>query len=167
METPSITVRPTVEAEWRALHALRLRALADAPTAFGQTLAEAQAQPESLWRERARGTQGSRMFVAAAGADLVGLAGMVVEDESTGQLVSMWLAPQHRGGGLAADLVAAALGWARQCGLRRARLYVTDGNHAARRLYLRCGFTDTGRTAPLPSDPSLVEREMALELPAP
>ena len=39
--------------EWRDLRALRLRALEDAPDAFGATLAEEAAEPDLTWQERA------------------------------------------------------------------------------------------------------------------
>ena len=54
--------------------------------------------------------------------------------------------------------------WARATGATEVRLWATDTNTAARRLYDRLGFTPTGTTQPLPSDPSLTESEYALSL---
>lgn len=39
--------------DWAVFRALRLRALADSPLAFGVTLAEATANAEPMWRDRA------------------------------------------------------------------------------------------------------------------
>ncbi|MDN5768889.1 MAG: hypothetical protein L0H96_22325 [Humibacillus sp.] len=41
--------------DWAVFRALRLRALADSPNAFGVTLAEATANAELIWRDRAGG----------------------------------------------------------------------------------------------------------------
>src|SRR5262245_22889432 len=43
-----ITVRRIQAEEWEWLRAIRLRALADAPMAFGSTLADEQAQPDEF-----------------------------------------------------------------------------------------------------------------------
>ena len=38
--------------DWQEFREIRLRALADAPTAFGMTLADAEQQTEDAWRAR-------------------------------------------------------------------------------------------------------------------
>ena len=38
--------------DWQEFREIRLRALADAPTAFGMTLADAEQQTEDTWRAR-------------------------------------------------------------------------------------------------------------------
>jgi len=59
------------------LRALRLHALADAPEAFGLTLAREEAFPEEVWHERAIGGAAGRdrvTFIAEQDGRWVGLA---------------------------------------------------------------------------------------------
>src|SRR5262245_14939127 len=50
-----ITVRRVRAEEWERLRTIRLRALSDAPMAFGSTLADEQTRPDEFWRGRAAG----------------------------------------------------------------------------------------------------------------
>jgi ribosomal protein S18 acetylase RimI-like enzyme len=43
-------------------------------------------------------------------------------------------------------------------------LWVTRSNHAAGKLYRRAGFVETGASKPLPSNPALIEDQLALDL---
>ncbi len=79
-------------------------------------------------------------------------------------MVSVWVDPQHRGHGSAGELTSTALRFAAAQGFACVRLWVTDGNASARTLYERLGFTPTGNRQPLPSDPSLDEPELQLQL---
>ena len=47
-----VSIRRAKPADWQRVRAIRLRALSDAPDAFGTTLAEDEARPMSTWRER-------------------------------------------------------------------------------------------------------------------
>jgi hypothetical protein len=74
---PSVEIRRIRADEGLRLREVRLRALADAPTAFGSSLAREQAFAESTWHERAAdGAAGSDRvtFVAEEAGRLVGLA---------------------------------------------------------------------------------------------
>jgi GNAT superfamily N-acetyltransferase len=157
---------------------IRLRALQDAPTAFASTYAESLELPDEHWQHRAA--------VAASGGDTavflafptsgedecVGLAGGFRNEEdghhADVDLVSMWVAPSHRGSGVAAQLVDAVLEWARdEARAEVVGLWVTRGNSAAQRLYERLGFVETGDVQPLPSDPCKDEVRMVFGLRAP
>nr|WP_285477991.1 GNAT family N-acetyltransferase [Amycolatopsis sp. NBRC 101858] len=59
---------------------------------------------------------------------------------------SMWVAPQARGRGLAADLIHAVREAAREAGAEAIGLHVFEGNDRARRVYERLGFVLTGES---------------------
>lgn len=146
---------------------VRLRALQDSPSAFGSTYDAERARTPEQWAERvalaASGT-GRAIFLAFDDAVCVGLAGCVEDDLGADrQLVSMWVAPSHRGTGVAQRLVDAVLAWAESCGASRVGLWVTRGNDRARRCYERAGFSATGDVQPLPSDPAKEEIRMLRE----
>lgn len=61
------------------------------------------------------------------------------------EVLTIGIPPERRRQGLAATLMAAALGTAASRGARQVFLEVADSNTAAQSLYLRLGFTITGR----------------------
>lgn len=154
-------VRRTTVGDWRALRAIRLRAMAQDPAAFGSTHAQAVALPDEECRRRAAS---GASLLAWWGGEPVGIVGLVPDDDGDpvrGELVSMWVDPAHRGSGLAVRLVEAACAQGRAGGVDEVALWVTVGNDAARRLYERCGFILTGRRQPVRADdPDCLEVEM-------
>jgi len=64
---------------------------------------------------------------------------------TTARLYSLAIAPQARGQGVAAALIARAMSLAQTRAMRSVRLEVRESNTAARTLYERCGFTLRGR----------------------
>lgn len=67
---------------------------------------------------------------------------------------------KRAGKGVGRVLVETVLQWARTEGHTVVRLWVTETNDPARRLYERCGFTLTGERKPLPSYPEYAEIAM-------
>jgi putative acetyltransferase len=59
--------------------------------------------------------------------------------------LGMAVAPEWRGRGVGAALLAEAFGWARWAGVEKLALSVYPGNEAARGLYRMFGFTEEGR----------------------
>jgi GNAT superfamily N-acetyltransferase len=155
------------------LRGLRLRALADAPLAFGSTLAREEAFAEDVWQERAaRGAKGEDLvtYVAEEGERWIGLATGILRDpdgprlEPRLELVGMFVEPAARGRGVGAALVETVCAWARDRGMARLYLWVTSTNQAALPLYRRSGFRATGRSQPLDHTPSLSELEMVRDV---
>ncbi len=137
-------VRQAVDGDEGTVRLVRLRALADAPEAFGSTLEREQDRTPASWR-RWMSLRGATFVLEDP--DPVGLAAgyRAVDDPSVVHLVSMWVDPAVRRRGGAADLVEAVLAWSREVGVETVRLHVVDGNVSARRIYERYGFRLTGR----------------------
>ena len=72
--------------------------------------------------------------------------------------------PDHRATGVASALVDAITTWATEDGATRVTLWVARTNNVAANLYRRHGFTATGESKPLPSNPSVIEDQLALDL---
>jgi ribosomal protein S18 acetylase RimI-like enzyme len=145
--------------------AVRLRALQDAPHAFGATYAKESQLTDAEWLERTQRWNGERGvgFLAMDDGPACGIAGSFLDqkDVTRAQLISMWTAPTYRQRGVGRLLVNAVLDWAK---LRKAlalHLMVTSNNQPAIRFYERLGFARTGRTEPYPNDPAVIEYEMA------
>lgn len=169
-----VVVRRVTAADGAVLRDIRLRALQDAPSAFGSTYAGEVTRTDAEWDERAAsGASGTDRFTALAfeGAKCVGIAGGFSNDDghhADVDLVSMWVAPTHRGTGVADQLVDAVLDWVRnEAQGDVVGLWVTRGNDRAQRLYERLGFVETGDVQPLPSDPCKDEVRMVFGLRAP
>lgn len=129
--------------DWRQWRDLRLQALADAPAAFGSTLAAWQDAGEDRWRQRLA-IPGSHNLLAVLDGEPVGMASGVPTDDGAVELISMWVAPRGRGRGIGGALVAEVERWARSRGATLIRLDVVEGNEAAIGLYLRSGFRFSG-----------------------
>ena len=148
--------------EGERLRAIRLRALRDAPSAFGTTFEEAAAWPLDGWN---RQLETLATFMATAGGCDVGLARGARDDRSRdgGYLLSMWVAPEARRRGIGADLIDAVVDWARSEGLARLLLDVGEANAPAIALYTQKGFVPNGVTGTLPPPREHV-REVQLEM---
>jgi GNAT superfamily N-acetyltransferase len=148
-----VEIRPVASGEARALRELRLRALADAPEAFAQTLETEASHPDSYWLELAAA---GGVFVAIRGVRWVGMAAGRWSDQEKGvaQLWGLWVDPSARGAGLGAQLVAEVDRWAAAHGARVLRLGIIVGGCDVEGFYARLGFARTGEVWPLPWDES-------------
>lgn len=165
----AFSIRPFTADEWPAYRAIRLRALADAPDAFGSTLAAEEALAPETWAARlARSTTSGidRALAAEMNGALVGLAWAKEdsEDPAIVNLFQMWVAPEARGQGVAGALLDEALRWARERGAQTMQLGVTCTNLAAVHLYERAGFVEAGVREPLRPGSDLIEQRMRVTL---
>ncbi|WP_460800493.1 GNAT family N-acetyltransferase [Nocardioides pacificus] len=157
-----LVVARAEETDWQRVKAVRLAALAESPRAFGSTLAQEREHTETDWRAWCRDTA---TFLALQDGAPIGIAaGVHGTSPEERKLIAMWLHPGHRGAGASTALLAAVRHWALRDGATTLTLWVTRSNHAAARVYRRAGFCETGACRPLPSNPSLLEDHLALEL---
>lgn len=149
--------------EWPAVKELRLAALQDpvAHLAFLETYEHAVSLPDAFWQERAagaaEGTTERQQFVAeltdgswagtvtvlterAGERDYFG--DIVAQDQ--GAVVGVYVRPEHRGSGMAAELLRAALDWSWNRRYDRVRLHVHEQNHRAAAVYRKVGFVSSG-----------------------
>lgn len=163
--TVRFVVRATVEEDWPAVRALRLEMLQDTPIAYLETLEQALGRPESHWRERAAGRDGSLKLAAVAddGRWIGTMTGITTRDGPT--LVAVYVAPAFRGraAGVTDALLDGIEDWARRSSTTL-RLEVNEFNPRARAAYESRGFVTTGRTSPHPLPPPSLELEMIKRL---
>jgi GNAT superfamily N-acetyltransferase len=153
--TETVTVRRLAPDDWQVWREVRLASLADAPRAYGSSLAREEGFGEADWRARLDPANGMSA-VAVLGERVVGaVGGYTPAGADAVLLVAMWAHPDLRGRGVGDALVADVLAWARENGWSEVRLRVADGNDAARGLFVRNGFVPSGERVPLESDPTI------------
>ena len=135
--------------DWQEFRDIRLRALADAPTAFGMTLADAEQNAADHWRGRL--AQEDPILAVRDERALVAMgAGWHPPEEPERMMVwGMWTAPEARRRGHARALLTWLVEHAQSQGVTTVELHVTEGNDGARWLYQQCGFVPTAEWTPL------------------
>jgi ribosomal protein S18 acetylase RimI-like enzyme len=164
-----IIIKPITPLSTLLFKAVRLRALHEAPHAFGSTYAKESQLNDSDWIKRAERMNGEfgAGFLAMDEDTACGIVGSFLDqnDGTRAHLISMWTAPTHRERGIGRRLVNEVFKWARGRNARILQLMVTSNNQPAIRFYQRLGFTRTGRTEPYPNDPAEIEYEMSRSIP--
>lgn len=148
--------------DWPIWRELRLAALAEAPYAFGSTLAEwtGAGDREERWRARLE-IPGAHDLVAVLHDQPVGMAsGLPVEGGAGVELISMWVSPAARGRGVADLLIRTVERWAVEQRAKTLRLSVMPDNGKAIAFYERHGFAHTDELGDLLPDG--VRRELVM-----
>jgi RimJ/RimL family protein N-acetyltransferase len=148
----AVTIRPIRPEEWRRWRETRLRMLRDDADFFSTRYDDMVREPDAMWREwvaEAAAGDDKTLFIAEDGDAWLGVVGAFVRINSLEvQLISMWVAPEARGRGVARDLIRAVATWTLGRGSARVVLFVQEANTPARQLYERAGFSPTGDRAP-------------------
>jgi ribosomal protein S18 acetylase RimI-like enzyme len=148
---------------------LRRMALLEEPFAFASSPEDDQAQSPAVLQELL--TSEDEAIFGCFMPQLVGVAGIYREpgqkSRHKAQLWGVYVTKSHRGRGIGAALVEAALGFARSLnGVRLIQLSVTERAAAALELYRRLGFVSWGvePDALQVGDSRLAEHHMYLTL---
>jgi ribosomal protein S18 acetylase RimI-like enzyme len=131
---------------WRMWRELRLAALAEAPSAFGSTLAEWSGAGDTEQRWRARLEDVALNLVVMCDGEAAGMVSAAAPgDGRPAELMSLWVAPSGRGRGVGDEAIRQVLTWVRETFAATAvELSVKIDNNHAIRLYERHGFIDAG-----------------------
>jgi GNAT superfamily N-acetyltransferase len=165
-----VEIRRLGKGDGALLREIRLRALREAPYAFSSWLEREAGFGQEIWDDRvARSELGeTAVFVAVEDGRTLGTVSgyFAAEEREVATLVGMWVEPATRRRGIGRELVEAVAAWARDSGVRRLRVAVTDceASRPAAALYLGLGFVETGEREPLESDRSLVAVVMSRSL---
>lgn len=152
-------IKPILPEHWPVLKDVRLRALADAPGAFGTTLAEAIAYSDAEWQARARRFSElppATGCIAYSDGVPCGMACAYgsAEDPQIAGMTSFWVAPEVRGQGVADMMVTFLVKWAAAQGFALLEADVVEDNHRAIAFYKRAGFEETSQSEPFRGDAS-------------
>jgi ribosomal protein S18 acetylase RimI-like enzyme len=131
--------------DWPLWRDVRLQALTEAPHAFSSSLSEwrGKGDTETRWRSRLEAVPFN--LVAVAGERAVWqVSGTAVNADGHVELISLWTAPQVRGQGVGAALIAGVLRWADDQDASAVVLAVKRSNTPALAAYERAGFRATG-----------------------
>jgi len=156
-----VEVRRIDVGDWMVVRQLRLRALAEAPEAFGSSYEREAAFTDDVWIRRAAATTNATLVCENDDGEACGIVTLVRDptDPRMAWLVGMWVAPSQRGTGAANLLVRTALEFAADRNITTVRLHIAEGNDRAERVYCRHGFSRTGARLEA-GRPGLVEIEM-------
>ncbi|WP_233998825.1 GNAT family N-acetyltransferase [Microbulbifer pacificus] len=132
---------PVTESDWKSLKKIRLESLLDSPDAFGLAYHDAKEISDKKWKSIASEVNGLKFFLARCNGEDVGLVGGI-HTEGQYELVSMWVKPEKRNGGIGVSLVKELLGHAKSQGFASVILNVSLKNKAAYSLYSKVGFRD-------------------------
>ena len=138
-----VDIRRVRTEDWQLVRCVRLAALADAPGAFGKTLAEEVALPDSHWQAAtARNAVGetSCAFLALIEDVPCGYVVGVLREPKHAELYALWVAANVRRRGTGLALTQAVAVWARERGAEHLSLKVIAANSGAVELYRRTGF---------------------------
>jgi RimJ/RimL family protein N-acetyltransferase len=116
-----------------------MRALGEAPYAFGTTVAEASSWPAERWEQQVAEIP---TFIAVAGDVDVGVVRCIAHPDvrDARELIGMWVDPQSRRRHVGAALIHAASTWAVADGAQTLVLDVVEDNAGAIAFYSSLGF---------------------------
>jgi ribosomal protein S18 acetylase RimI-like enzyme len=143
---------------WRRWREVRLAALAEAPEAFGATLADwsGSGDVEERWRRRLEEVPCN--VVARVDGQPAGQAsGCALDEDGACEVISVWVAPAHRGTGVAEAVLGAIEAWAVAEGAGSLTLSVKRRNDRAIAAYHRLGWCRTGDAGHDPDEERMVK----------
>jgi RimJ/RimL family protein N-acetyltransferase len=130
-------VQQLMEQDWRAFAVLRLQALTDALGPNDPQYRREASFTAAQWRRR---LHEHAAFTVLVDDRPMGLISAQHQSADSIYLYSLWLAPDARGHGLAAELLGAAVAWARTQHAHTVTLRVDADNSVARGVYEKAGF---------------------------
>ncbi len=164
-----IHIRQIQASEWQKYRDVRLRALHDAPDAFGSTYAIESAKTDAAWQRQIETALSSGCDYPLFALTQEHVCGLVwcklsAAEPDTAHIYQMWVDPAARGSGAGHALLDCAVMWASKKAAHRVRLGVTLTQSPAMRLYQKYGFLPVGQLEPLREGSHLEAQTLELPL---
>lgn len=141
----------------------RLESLKESPEAFASSYESALERSDESWRQQAdaSATGNDRATFIVLADRPVGVAALYRNPEKVeeGEMIQVWVSPEHRGGTVAGDLLHALFSWAASNGFQTIMAEITPNNTRALRFYEKHGFSQIHPAAGVPAaNPFLMRR---------
>ena len=154
-----IAIRRIQMGETALYKQIRLASLKDAPYAFETTYDSASQRSEEMWNARVQSNaegNDEAIFLAFSDHLPIGIAALVrIKGQTdTGELMQVWVSPEHRGTGVAWDLMNSIFQWGQENNFHRIITGVTRANAGALKFYIKYGFSKMDESAQ--SDPDAI-----------
>lgn len=145
-----MTIRALQSDEVDLCRMLRLRALADAPEAFGERYNDAVNHTSAYWTtfiQSLTPPSKQRMFLACEGDVCSGSVFAMLDGERdhAGRVGGMWVDSKFRRQGIGLALLDAVFDWAKEHEFEELWLWCEEGDNAAHHLYQKAGFVDSDK----------------------
>jgi RimJ/RimL family protein N-acetyltransferase len=145
-----ITIRHASLTDIDAFRELRLEALKNHPTAFGQDYDENVLRQQTYWENTLTiNSEEQALFFAEQSGQLIGMTGifrrMSKKCLHSADIWGVYVKPEWRGRHISESLIRSCLSWAKQQNIVVVKLGVVTNNPSAIRSYKRCGFTTYGK----------------------
>lgn len=144
------SIRHALAEDIEAYRELRLEALKNHPTTFGQDYEDVAALDNKYWENTLKiDTKEKALFFAENNSQLIGMTGVYrnlsKKSDHAATVWGVYVRPEWRGKRISQTLVCECLRWAKEQQITIVKLAVVTDNPPAIRCYERCGFTIHGR----------------------
>lgn len=148
----NINVRKLQNHEWQKFKHIRLEALDDSPTAFGQSAEDESKKTDEQWESGVKFTNEnppSLALFAEIGEEIIGMVGSFTKDrEKMKHIANVWgmyVNSEYRGQGIGRKLLESLIEELKNHSqIKKIRIGVVSSNTLAAELYKRLGFEVVG-----------------------
>ena len=132
-----VSIKAVTSEDWQLLKELRLKAIADSPGAFGDSVEMVSSKSDVYWKN---GIASSDVFVAEENETWIGMIVFKQDDDGVWSVKSLWVDPDYRNQGIGKLLIEEALTSAKNKGIKLIELGVSVKSDSAIDLYTSLGF---------------------------
>lgn len=161
-----LTIRRIKPSDSDLYKTLRLKSLLDSPGAFGTSHETAMLRDRESWISQAEaGSFGSdsAIFLTFKEKQAIGLAAIyrMIDPSEVGELMQVWVTPEHRGKGVGATILEFVMLWALNNKFRAVTAGIMEGNSEALAFYQKHGFVpETEITINCPDEAAVLIKEV-------